>query len=59
MADSRSGAERRRIGAEYRAFLREHKRWWIVPIVLLLLLLGVLLMVTQGSPLAPLMYSIF
>lgn len=47
------------IAAEYRAFLRDHKKWWIVPIAILLLLLGALLLVTQGSPLAPLIYSIF
>jgi hypothetical protein len=45
--------------AEYWAFLRDHKKWWMVPIALLLLILGALLLVTQGSPLAPLIYSIF
>ena len=59
MLDSRSGADRRGLVAEYRAFLKQHKKWWIVPIVIILLLLGALLLVTQGSPLAPLMYSIF
>jgi uncharacterized MnhB-related membrane protein len=51
--------ERPGIVAEYLAFLRQHKKWWMVPIVILLLLLGALLVVTQGSPLAPLIYSIF
>jgi hypothetical protein len=45
--------------SEYRAFLKEHKKWWMVPLILLLLLLGALLSMTQGSPLAPLMYTVF
>jgi uncharacterized membrane protein YjdF len=44
---------------EYAAFLRQHKKWWLVPIILVLLLLGGLLLVTQGSPLAPVIYNIF
>lgn len=51
--------ERPAIVAEYLAFLRQHKKWWMVPIAILLLLLGALLVVTQGSPLAPLIYTIF
>jgi drug/metabolite transporter superfamily protein YnfA len=51
--------ERPGVVAEYWAFLRDHKKWWLVPIALLLLILGGLLLVTQGSPLAPLIYSIF
>lgn len=49
----------RGIVAEYLAFLRQNKRWWMVPVVILILLLGALLTVTQGSPLAPLIYTIF
>jgi len=49
----------RGVVAEYLAFLRQNKRWWMVPILILILLLGALLMVTQGSPLAPLIYTIF
>jgi drug/metabolite transporter superfamily protein YnfA len=53
------GSDEPGILAEYWAFLREHKKWWMVPVALLLLVLGALLLVTQGSPLAPLIYSIF
>lgn len=45
--------------SEYRAFLGEHKRWWLVPLIVAVLLLGALLSLTQGSPLAPLMYTVF
>jgi hypothetical protein len=50
---------RRGIIGEYLSFLRQNKKWWMVPVVILLLLLGALLMVTEGSPLAPLIYTIF
>ena len=46
-----------RIIVEYFEFLRQHKTWWIVPIVILLLLLGAILVVTQSTPLAPFMYT--
>jgi len=49
----------RGIVTEYLAFLRQNKRWWMVPMFILILLLGALLLVTQGSPLAPLIYTIF
>lgn len=49
----------RGIIAEYLAFLRHNKRWWMAPIIILMLLLGALLVMTQGSPLAPLIYTIF
>ena len=45
--------------AEYLAFLRQNKRWVLVPVAILILLLCALLLVTPGSPLAPLIYTIF
>jgi uncharacterized MnhB-related membrane protein len=47
------------IVADYIAFLRQHKMWWIVPVIIALVMLGALLVVTQGSPLAPVIYNIF
>lgn len=44
---------------EFWEFLRERKRWWLVPIVFFLLLLGVLLVFAKGSALAPFIYSLF
>ena len=44
---------------EYFSFMRQNKKWWILPIVLALLLLGALVLFTQGSPLAPFIYTIF
>jgi hypothetical protein len=41
------------------AFMRVRKKWWLGPIVFMLLLLGLLLVFTQGSALAPFIYTLF
>lgn len=41
------------------AFMRERKKMWLLPILLLLLLVGSLLVLAQGSALAPFIYTIF
>ena len=40
-------------------FLKVRKKWWLGPIVLMLLLLGMLLVMTQGSAVAPFIYTLF
>ncbi len=45
--------------AELWAFMRVRKKWWLGPIVVLLLLLGLLIVFTQGSALAPFIYTLF
>jgi len=44
---------------EFWSFLRVRKKWWLAPIVILLLSLGLILIVTEGSALAPFIYSLF
>lgn len=41
------------------AFMRVRKKWWLGPIILMMLLLGLLLVFTQGSALAPFIYTLF
>lgn len=41
------------------AFMRERKKFWLGPIILMLLLLGVLIVLTEGSAIAPFIYTIF
>lgn len=41
------------------AFLRIRKKWWLLPIVLVMVLVGALLVFAQGSVLAPFIYTIF
>jgi len=48
-----------RLWREFWAFLRVRKKWWLMPIMVLLLLVGVLLVFAQGSVLAPFIYTIF
>ena len=40
-------------------FLRENKKWWLLPIVVILLGLGALMLFAGGSALAPFIYTIF
>lgn len=41
------------------AFMRQRKKFWLLPIVVILLLLGALVVFTQGSALAPFIYTLF
>ncbi len=40
-------------------FLRVRKKWWLAPIVLALLLVGLLIVLTESSALAPFIYALF
>lgn len=40
-------------------FMRERKKFWLAPIILVLLLLGGLLVFAQGSAVAPFIYTLF
>ena len=44
---------------EFFEFLREHKKWWIAPILIFLVLFGVLVIFASSSTLAPFIYSLF
>lgn len=41
------------------AFMRVRKKFWLAPILLGLMLLGALLVMTQGSAIAPFIYTLF
>jgi drug/metabolite transporter superfamily protein YnfA len=40
-------------------FLRARKKFWLLPIIMLMLVLGGLLMLAQGSAVAPFIYTLF
>jgi len=40
-------------------FMRERKKFWLAPIIIILLLLGGLLVLAQGSAVAPFIYTLF
>jgi hypothetical protein len=44
---------------EFFEFLRERKKWWIAPILVFLVVLGVLVIFASSSTLAPFIYSLF
>jgi len=41
------------------AFMRARKKFWLLPIIVILLLLGGLLVLAQGSAVAPFIYTLF
>jgi len=41
------------------AFMRERKKFWLLPIIIVLIGLGGLLVLTQGSAVAPFIYTLF
>jgi competence protein ComGC len=41
------------------AFMKERKKFWLLPIFVVLLLLGTLIVLTQGSAVAPFIYTLF
>lgn len=41
------------------AFMRIRKKWWLMPIILMIVLLGIILIFAQGSALAPFIYTVF
>lgn len=41
------------------AFMRVRKKWWLAPIMIMLILLSTLIVLTQGSAIAPFIYTLF
>jgi len=44
---------------EFWLFLKQNKKFWLMPMILVLLIMGALLVLSQTSALAPFIYSIF
>ncbi len=40
-------------------FLKARKKYWLAPIILILLLMGMLIVLAQGSAIAPFIYTLF
>lgn len=57
MAQAKHG--RMSIFGELWSFMKVRKKWWLAPILIVLLLVGMLLVFAQGSALAPFIYTIF
>ena len=44
---------------EFWEFLKERRKYWLIPIIIVLVLFGGLIVLTQGSAVAPFIYTIF
>jgi len=44
---------------EFLDFLKTRKKWWLAPIVIIMLLMGFLIFLTEGSAVAPFIYTLF
>ncbi len=40
-------------------FMKVRKKWWLAPIIIIMLLLGTLIVLAQGSAVAPFIYTLF
>ncbi len=47
------------LAREFWLFLKVRKKWWLAPIIIVMGLLGALIVATQGSALAPFIYTLF
>ncbi len=44
---------------EFWEFLKVRKKWWLAPIIIVLVLLGALIVLTESSAVAPFIYTLF
>jgi hypothetical protein len=44
---------------EFWQFLRENKKWWLAPMIITMVLLGGLVIMAQGTAVAPFVYTLF
>ena len=47
------------LAGELWAFMKVRKKWWLLPIIVVMFMVGTLLIFAQGSALAPFIYTIF
>jgi hypothetical protein len=41
------------------SFMRERKKFWLAPVIILMVIFGALIVVAQGSAVAPFIYTLF
>ncbi|MER3376065.1 MAG: DUF5989 family protein [Allomuricauda sp.] len=44
---------------EFFLFLKERKKWWLIPLIIIFVLFGILIFLTSSSALAPFIYTLF
>ena len=45
--------------AEFWSFMKHRRKWWLTPVILFLLLFSLLIVLTEGSAIAPFIYALF
>lgn len=40
-------------------FMKENKKWWLLPLIVMLILVGVLIIVAESSAVSPFIYALF
>jgi hypothetical protein len=50
---------RKSLGREIWSYMKMRKKWWLLPVITVLFAVGLLLVLAQGSALAPFIYTIF
>ena len=50
---------KRRVLADFWSFLRQEKKYWLAPIVIVFILFGLLIVFSQSSAIAPFIYTLF
>ena len=48
-----------RVVGEFWAFLREEKKYWLIPFIMVFVLFGLLIVFSQSSAVAPFIYTLF
>jgi hypothetical protein len=56
---ARSSSNKMSIFGELWAFMKIRKKWWLGPIIVTMLMLSVLIVLTEGSAVAPFIYALF
>lgn len=59
MGNSEKSNSRLSILAEFWDFLKVRKKWWLGPIILILVMMSLLIILTEGSAVAPFIYTLF
>jgi len=54
-----TASQRFGIAAELLSFFARNKRWWMLPVIMIVLLTAVLVILAQSSALAPFIYTLF
>jgi len=47
------------IAKEFLFFLRQEKKWWLIPLVVIFMLIGLFIIFAESSALAPFLYPLF